>query len=60
MGLEGFMLSEISQRKTNKVWFQHVWNQSQKNQQVIKSRVLNTKNKQEVTDQRGMREERNR
>ena len=60
MGLEGFMLSEISQRKTNKVWFQHVRNQSQKNQQVIKSRVLNTKNKQEVTDQRGMREERNR
>ena len=54
------MLSEISQRKTNKVWFQHVRNQSQKNQQVIKSRVLNTKNKQEVTDQRGMREERNR
>ena len=54
------MLSEISQRKTNKVWFQHVRNQSQKNQKVIKSRVLNTKNKQEVTDQRGMREERNR
>ena len=60
MDPEGITLSEISQTKKGKqTWygFNYVWNQKQKNKKVIKSRVLNTENKQEVTDQRGMREE---
>ena len=40
--------------------FNYIWNKKKKNKKVIKSRVLNTENKEEVTDQRGMREERNR
>ena len=49
--------NKSNKAKQTRHGFNYVWNQKQKNKKVIKSRVLKTENKQEVTDQRGMREE---